>query len=164
MILVWEFYFLPYPVHAQTNTIYVALSSLLWYVFKQLHRFLYYLISSSFLFQYHEHKIRKPYQSLNMFYLQNYSLYFSMGVVHHMLAKNISLWSAKIIINLNLSKFHTNFSKTVFDQELGDRHTFQSLIFVSFMWSVCLFLILLMFNPFNTGIKSLRATLPDETF
>jgi hypothetical protein len=29
-ILFWEFYFLPFSVHVQTNTIYVALWSLLW--------------------------------------------------------------------------------------------------------------------------------------
>jgi hypothetical protein len=31
-ILFWEFYFLPLSVHVQTNTIYVALLSLLWWV------------------------------------------------------------------------------------------------------------------------------------
>jgi hypothetical protein len=33
-ILVWEFYFLPFSVHVQTNVIYVALLFLLWQVFK----------------------------------------------------------------------------------------------------------------------------------
>jgi hypothetical protein len=32
-ILVWEFYFLPFSVHVQTNIIYVTLLSLLWWVF-----------------------------------------------------------------------------------------------------------------------------------
>jgi hypothetical protein len=32
-ILFWEFYFLPFSVHVQTNIIYVTLLSLLWYVF-----------------------------------------------------------------------------------------------------------------------------------
>jgi hypothetical protein len=40
-ILFWEFYLLPFSVHVQTNVIYVALLSLLWQVFKELHKFLY---------------------------------------------------------------------------------------------------------------------------
>jgi hypothetical protein len=41
IILLWEFYFLPFSVHVQTNVIYVTLLSLLWWVFKQLYKFLY---------------------------------------------------------------------------------------------------------------------------
>jgi hypothetical protein len=33
IIFFWEFYFLPFSVHAQTNVIYVNLLSLLWWVF-----------------------------------------------------------------------------------------------------------------------------------
>jgi hypothetical protein len=31
IILFWEFYFLPFSVHVQTNVIYVTLLSLLWW-------------------------------------------------------------------------------------------------------------------------------------
>jgi hypothetical protein len=33
IILFWEFYFLPFSVHARTNVIFVTLLSLLWWVF-----------------------------------------------------------------------------------------------------------------------------------
>jgi hypothetical protein len=33
IILFWEFYFLPFSLHAQTDVIYVTLLSLLWWVF-----------------------------------------------------------------------------------------------------------------------------------
>jgi hypothetical protein len=39
-ILFWEFYFLPFSVHAQTNVIYVILLSLLYWVFNYYINFL----------------------------------------------------------------------------------------------------------------------------
>jgi hypothetical protein len=39
--LFWEFYFLPFSVHVQTNIIHIALLSLLWRFIKELHTFLY---------------------------------------------------------------------------------------------------------------------------
>ena len=49
-IYFWESYFLPFSVHAQTSAIYLTLLSLLQQVFKHLHKFLCWLISSKFSF------------------------------------------------------------------------------------------------------------------
>jgi len=53
IILFWEFYFLPFSVHAETNTIYLTLLSLVILGFSPLHKFLYWLIFSKFLFHCH---------------------------------------------------------------------------------------------------------------
>ena len=50
IIFFWEFHFFPFSVHAQTNVIYLNLLSVLQWVFKPLYKFLYWLISSNFLF------------------------------------------------------------------------------------------------------------------
>ena len=52
IILFWEFYFLPFSVHAQTNLIHLTLLSIL-VGFLHLHKFLYWLIFSNFLFHCH---------------------------------------------------------------------------------------------------------------
>jgi hypothetical protein len=50
IILYWEFYFLPFSVHAQTNVIYLTFIVSIIVGFLILHKFLYWLISSNFLF------------------------------------------------------------------------------------------------------------------
>ena len=53
IIFFGELDFLPFSVQAQTNIIYLTLLSLLQWVFKPLHKFLYWLIFSNFLFHCH---------------------------------------------------------------------------------------------------------------